>query len=146
MHLVIATRGLRDEVRKWIEKLSSISIPFKVHGEGKDSGHELPKGDYQFPLAIRPIQLWDFCFPEESQDAILNTIIGRRVSSKGVTAATINKKNQKWVSILQMGLGLEKIPEFDRTKQYPIPDPPGTEVVAIGLKRDYRFADGTEGL
>ena len=44
-----------------------------------------------------------------------------------------------------MGLGLEKIPEFDRTKQYPIPDPPGTEVVAIGLKRDYRFADGTEG-
>jgi len=145
MHLIVATRGLRDEVRKWIEKLSAINMPFKVgkaDPEGKIHGINL-EGNLVIPLRICPVQLWDFSFPEECQDAMLNTLIGRR-DTTGTIAPPINPSNKKWVNLLRMGLKLEKIPKFDKTLKFPVEDPMGTEVVAIGIKKDGRFEDGTE--
>ena len=48
--------------------------------------------------------------------------------------------------MLRKILGIEKIPEYDKTVGIIPVERGGVEIIGVGIKKDYRFEDGTEGI
>ncbi len=129
------TRGVEECVKKFIKELSSKYVPFKVE---KDGTAGLKKGNYNTPIGVRPIQLWEIIFPESSKDLILNTIF------KGSDGATQHKKHNKFIFPLRKIFGANKIPEYSKEKIMCVYGD-HVEKIGIGIKED-RKEDGTEML
>jgi len=90
-------------------------------------------------VSVRPIQLWEIVFPKEHRDVMLKTILS------GGTGETQHKKHRKWVTLLRKVLGIEKIPKYESEKCLPVYKE-DIEIVGVGIKEDYTFEDGTEGI
>lgn len=128
MHAYFITRGRGMFVRRFIENLEQIFLPYNKK--------------YHLQLIPRPIQLWELAFPEEHKDKILN-ILGddtpAKISKKGE-----HKGSLKWVIILRDKLvkmmGLMPIPKNIKGEKAPRPN---IAVHMIGLKKDW-FKDGVE--
>ena len=126
MHLYMMTRGIKHSVDQFITELQGKYLPFKWRKDG-DTKLE----DYHVQLAVRPIQLWELVFPEECKDIILSTCLG------GADRAGLqHPKHAKYIWALRKALGVDPIPEYDKTKMMPITRPQA-EVIGIGIKKDY---------
>jgi intein/homing endonuclease len=135
------TRGIKHDVDRFISELSAKYLPWKVY---KDGTANIKAGDYVTQVQVRPIQLWEIVFPEESKDLVLNTLF-----KQGDTHETQHKKHRKFIFALRKILGVEPLPEQkDRDfSKGVIPLYQGAvELIGVGIKSDYRFKDGTEGL
>ena len=87
MHLYVLTRGIKDKIEKWANDLSAQYLPFQL--KGNDVKGAKP-GTYHFPVTLRPVQMWDICFPREHKDLILASVMG------GGDGKPINKKHNKF--------------------------------------------------
>jgi len=140
MHVYTITRGIKQDVDRFIRELSSQYIPFKGKFDPvtkqpiEDKG---PLDNLMLQVAVRPIQLWEIVFPKTWQDVMLTTILGGRRIIKKQT------KHQVYVSMLRKMLGVQKIPEFKIDKKLPIWTS-NIERVGIGIKEDGYFPNGME--
>ena len=64
MHLYMLTRGIKHDVDRFINELSSKYLPYKHH----------KIKDYQVQVGVRPMQLWEIVFPREHLQSMINTI------------------------------------------------------------------------
>lgn len=126
MHLYITTRGIKQDVDRFIQDLQAQYFPIEHSGK---------KALVQ--LAMRPIQLWEVVFPEPCLNEVIRTLDPEI------------QKNNKMPSIFTAGLrkslGLKKAPDKDLN----IPPRPlfkgWTQVELIGMKKD-NYIDGNEQL
>ncbi len=140
MHLYLMTRGIKHDVDRFITELQGKYLTFK--GAFDEKGQVNPTGelkDIMLQLAVRPIQFWEICFPELHKDTILNSIF------EGKDGATQQSKHQKYLWALRKILGCEKIPEYKRDFLFPVYKN-NIEMIGIGLKKDYYFPNGMEGI
>lgn len=120
MHAYFITRGIKHAVDRWIKELSSQYLPFKWNGQNQ-----------AIQIAVRPIQLWEVVFPEEHRDLMLNSILGGEV-------LTQHDRHQKYLSIIRMILGVEKLPKdwkYNPMMKLPICRE-HIEAAFIGIKTD----------
>lgn len=126
MHLYMTTRGIKHEVDQFITELQGKYLPFKFRDASK--GEKEPH-DVYLQMSVRPIQLWELCFPEDQKDVVLNTIFGK---DRG---EPYHKKHKKYVKILQKVLGVDALPEYSTEQIMPIRKQ-GIDITAIGVKKD----------
>jgi len=127
MHIYMMTRGIKQDVDRFITELSSKYLPYKL------------KGKQQWvQVAVRPIQLWEVVFPQEHRDIMLATLF-----EDGKGGLTQHKKHQKYVNLMRMGLGVKKIPTVYDTKNWLPLYRDNIEKIGIGMKEDYKI-DGEE--
>ena len=71
MHTYLLTRGIKHEVDQFITELQGKYLPFKWRDlNNKDNQLQ----DTMVQLGVRPIQLWELVYPEESRDVIMTTL------------------------------------------------------------------------
>ena len=129
MHLYAITRGIKHQSDKFINELQGKYLPFKWRNP---TDPEKKLIDMYVQLSVRPIQLWEFVFPEEQRDVILATIL----NGKQGEDQTQHKKHNKMIWAIRKALGVEKIAPYKADMKLPI-DYSGVEVVGIGEKKDY---------
>ncbi len=132
MHIYMMTRGIKHAVDRFINELSAKYLPYKYKTKKMKKFEE---GLLQ--VAVRPIQLWEICFPEEHQEIMMNTLFE---SQEGKTQ---HKKHNKFVYALRKILGIEKPPKYKYQKKSLPVYREGVEKVCIGVKKD-RYQNGVE--
>jgi len=125
MHLILATRGINQCIDVWKMFMQTHMFPWKRKNleTGKD---EL----IQVQGALRPIQLWEYVFPEEVLPDVLSML-----NLQDYTARPEMKKIQ-W--ILKKGLGLQPVPKFPEQKPMRYQYMDGVAVYPIGIKPDVK--------
>jgi hypothetical protein len=121
MHLYVLTRGVLNATKDWENALSHQYLPFEVLEKGK----KVPT-KYLSQLAVRPVNLYEIVFPEESLQDVLGMV-------KPVSHETVSGKWAWLVNFLSKKLGLTKIPDY-KPKQLPLGD--NVTVIGLGLKKD----------
>ena len=132
MHLYLMTRGIKHEVDQFITELQGKYLPFKWRDPNK--GKDAPLEDVYVQTSVRPIQLWEIVYPVETQDVILNTILGNR---EGVLGKPNHPQHDKFLWGIRKVLGVNPIPpQMNKSIMMPIYKE-NIEVVGIGIKEDY---------
>ena len=133
MELFFLTRGKSNEVEEWAKWMATRCLPFPItEGTGK-----IIPGTMECQL--RPIQLWDFVFPREQLDIVLNSL-----GLPNNYATGVNLSSKLWA--LRKMIGLKEIPEpkektikmfmpYDRIKDI--------NIIGVGLKEDGDIAVAT---
>jgi hypothetical protein len=115
-------RGKDNVVKEWIKHLSVKWFPYSYNGQ-----NGLLEG------ILRPVQLYEFAFPEEHKDAVLNTIFdGQEDFGKHQS----NWKGNIGLKSLQKMLGCKPIPKFKKDLKLPMPDRNGMSVMGVGIRDD----------
>ena len=130
MHLYIIARGIKHELDRFISELSAKYLPFKFHGEDK-----------LVQVAVRPIQLYEIVFPKEHLSSVINSLGGEK-ALQGQDSVGFLKKYVKW---FRKFMHLEKIENLSGASIIPIYRE-NVEIIALGIKPDKDFPDGTEYL
>jgi hypothetical protein len=123
MHLYAVTRGIKHDVDRLITELQGKYIPY-----------EFKKGEIgALQLSIRPIQLWEICFPEAELQKVLNTL-------KDTGTSRISNTQRFFIRKM---LKADAVPKIDEN----IPGMPvyksNVEIALIGIKKDV-YIDGVE--
>jgi len=137
MHCYIATRGILHDSERFIKELSSKYVPFNYlkrfdvnFNPKKDKPNEMMKGTIQ--IGVRPIQLFEVVFPEESKDVVFTTLFGESGDGK-----TQHKKHQKLAWAFQKALKIEPMPETWDKSFHLNSYRDNMEIIGLGVKPDY---------
>ena len=132
MHLYVVMRGIKRAQDYFIEQLGTLKYPIWIRKDG-----QLIQAKVQ--LAIRPIQLYEIVFPEDSFEDVYKAVWPAGYQRKGITNWFISK--------LRYLFGAEKMPEVPKDWK---PDEDiyreGVEVAGIGVKQDKFTYEGLEQL
>ena len=131
MHLYVLARGINDCLKRWENDLSALYFPVKYNANGKVENGKVR-------LAVRPIQLYEIVFPEESLNDVLETIPDISGNYKRVNGLYKHVKN-----ILMRAM---KLTPAQERKHNGIVHAPFVAVSHIGLKKDERDKLGCEML
>ena len=121
MHLYVLTRGILSATKQWENDLNAQYLPFEVLEKGKNKPTK-----YLAQLAVRPVNLYEIVFPEESLQTVLGMV--KPEMSKGVAG-----KFSGFIKMFSRMLGLKKIPKYEQTVP---PSGAGVSVIGLGLKKD----------
>lgn len=142
MHLYAITRGQKNYVDQMITELQGKYLPY--NSKGKDAAGNVIEKQLMLQLAVRPIQLWEFAFPEECYDVVANTLWGQD-KSMGFSLPGHNKKLAVLTAGMRKVIGLEKVPEW-KTDQGWLPlNKLYTSILGVGIKKDKQESYG-EGI
>lgn len=130
MHLHFLTRGVNSQVEQFKVFMQAQMFPWKRKNlkTGKDEIFECQG-------ALRPIQLWEYIFPEESLDEVLRMLDIASYDEKAVTTLSTFK-----FKMLRRMLKCGKIPKVDPDKKvrYRYIERKGVSIYPIGVKKDKR--------
>lgn len=124
MHLYVLTRGIKNNVDQFITELQGKYFPFKYRNEKGEVK------DMLWQFAVRPVQLWEFAFPEEHKDLILNSLFD------GTKGEGQHPWYKKWIWPIRKALHCEPVSDYDKSKKIYIRKD-DVEIVSIGIKGDY---------
>ena len=137
MHLTFAASGIKHEMEfmeKFLETRSFV-LPYKDN-EGNDKFVAMQS-------QLRPIQLYDFIFPRDSLDIVLNTLKPETGKIQGFNVSGFSTI----LTGLRKAMKLKKIPKPDEKKgvfAYPSEKLKDIRFVGIGIRedRDVTFKNG----
>lgn len=133
MHALFITRGIKQSVEHLIMDMQAQKHKVPVYnGKTKQVEHQWIQG------ALRPIQLWEYIFPEEDKDLVLTTL-----NFDNPLGQVKNYKMQMCVAGLRKMLQAEKIPEFKKDNHY-LWIKKDVDIVPIGVKYDDKFKNFKE--
>jgi len=120
MHLYILTRGIRHEIQRYIEDLSSQYFEY---------GPKDAKGNRQFlQLSVRPVQLFELVFPEEHLAEVVKVV---------TNGPRIDDWRNKFLTGIRLALKAEKIPKLDMSKARWRPvSKQNIAIYPIGIRKD----------
>jgi len=96
MQLVIATRGVKHDVERFITMLQGIWLPYQNQGQQQ-----------VLQFGVRPVQLWELAFPEQHLQTIMRTLWDESMPEYSST------KFKLPLAALRKILKLKKVPELD---------------------------------
>jgi len=140
MHFIFSTRGIKHDVDRLINELSTRYLPFKPYNPNTKQLQ-----DMLIQMRVCPIQLWDISFPREHRDAVINTLLA---GGKGIPIRDSRgwrlKLLDKSIKVMQKLLGLRPLGEYKTDQTLPMKQPENVEVIAIGEKDDYFITEKGE--
>ena len=128
MHLDFITRGVQHQVDLFKTFMQAQMFDWKrtnlATGKEEVSGVQ---------GALRPIQLWEYVFPEES--------LGEVLAMLGIQDFDLPEKKYPPVkmAMLRKMLGCEKLPKIPDVKPNRYIEMRGVAIIPIGIKRDPRL-------
>mgnify|MGYP007044126595 FL=1 len=129
------TRGIKHDVERFMNELSAKYLPFKYQNK-TDAKVE----DYMIQLAVRPVQLWEIAVPREHYDVVMRTMFRDAPMRKQYNWL------KKYVMVFRKILGLKALPKYE-LKGDVLPCYIGAvDRIGLGIKEDYNFANGVEGI
>jgi len=122
MHLILATRGIQQQINVWKMFMQSQMFDWKRQPLLKDKKGNFKKdknGNYmrgkeeytRVQGALRPIQLWEYVFPQES----LQEVLAMMDRHKNYDVMRPEMAKVAW--ILRKGMGAKKIPDMPDLKK-----------------------------
>lgn len=143
MHLYVATKGIKHEVDQFITELQGKYLPMKYRDTVNDKWE-----DAHVQLSVRPIQLWEIGFPEDSYDLVANTILGGdmgEVRGNDGKKPVVHKWANKFIVIMRKLLHLDPLKPYKTDKAMPIRKK-HMMIIGLGTKKDYTLPSGVEGI
>jgi len=137
MHYTFIATGIKQDLELWEKFMQTFwfKLPYKDK-DGKDQ-------KILFQSQLRPIQLYDFVFPRDKLDVVLNSF---NVWQDYVLAKAKEPKPafQKSLWFLRKALKLKEIPPHDKTKGALALPPLNLRYIGIGIREDEdrTFPDG----
>lgn len=136
-------RGIKHATDKFITEAQGKYLPITIHHKKhckcercKTNKNLNKKWDENImvQLSVRPIQLVEFVFPEDSKDIVLNSILNKDWNGKN---SLMSKSRKMYYAVLRKFLGKDwkQIPEYKMDQYMPI-DMNGVAVEGIGVKKD----------
>ena len=133
MHLIFAASGIKHDMEQFEKFMQTATFPMTY--TDKD-GKEV-KAYIQSQL--RPMVLYDFVFPKENLDVVLNTLDPKRAVS--MTDGKGTKILSKTISMIRRALKLKSIPKSDKKKgEFPLYKK-NIRIVGIGVRDDVDFTN-----
>ena len=132
-HILLLTRGEKDNVERYIRNVQSIVHPFNMDSKYSDSGRPgVPINAIW--TGVRPIQMWEIVFPKEFTQQMLATLSS--------SPRPLSWKHDLLLKQFRKLLGYSDVPEHDlNIQQYPITKLV-TEATPIGYKEDPPHPEG----
>jgi len=134
MHLYMITRGIKQDVERFIRDLEAQYLPYKMDA-----------GTIGIQLQVRPIQLWEIAFCKENLPVVLKT-----VGNPGYETTIRPDINLKF-QILRKIFKAKKIPPLDLKDVKPLTmfglhssPPANIAVYPFGIKEDGIFTEGRQ--
>lgn len=127
MHLYLITRGIKQNRDIFIKFMETRMFPWKVKVDGKERV-EAVQG------ALRPVELWEYVFPEESLPQVLGMLGIDPKKQDNYGALSSFTQN----AMLRKMLGARKIPEeiIPDCRDFVFKE--GMGIHALGIKDDVR--------
>ena len=129
MHLFFVTRGVQHQVDQWHTWMQSQMFPWRV--KDPKTGNEEVFGAQG---ALRPIQLWEYVFPEEHLQEVL-TMLNLQNGNKGHWGNGW-AKNKLAQAALRKVLGAEPVPNMPASPKFRFIYREGVGIEPIGIKKD----------
>jgi len=129
-HLYCFLRGQDSQVFRFLQDCQGIYLDYNK--TGKD-GKKVLIGKLQ--LGVRPIQLYEFVFPEEHKDLVLKLLC---------PTGAWNTRYDKYINWIRKLLGLEKVDYKGKIEEAMVIRAMNmVDVVGVGMKKD-KWKDGVE--
>jgi hypothetical protein len=132
MHAYFLTRGNIYDVDLFIDylKTRTMMLPFTRDSDGL-------KGKLPLSMIVRPIQLWEVCFPKEEKDTVLTAL----KFDEGIYPD--NYKMHTGIYALRKALQAEPVPKFSKEKTLfmPIKAMENIQIIPIGVREDRELKD-----
>ena len=128
MHLYAIVRGNKPKVDRWVEYLLSQFFPYKYRYPLKDYSQPIQDGMLQ--LSVRPVQMYEFVFPQTSYKDVLSLI------------HPYGNRSPKMAFVLRKMLGASPIKE-KVAPHWSTFMKESVDVTSIGIKKDL-FKKGVE--
>lgn len=139
MHLYLATRGIKQDVDRFISELSAKYLP---HTYKDNSGADV-NGFVQ--VAVRPVQLWEIVFPEQHLNTMLGTLWPNRAATDGHYGNVATMKFKWLLDKARKLLGVDELPKDFAPTDMLLLYKSNIEFIGLGTKKDVKI-DGIEML
>lgn len=145
MHLMFATVGNKFDVDRFILELQGKYYPYTFYNTDAE-GKFIPNSTQQYMVQgiVRELRVFEYVFPEQHKDVVLNTILGEG-KGKALLHDNMQKKYDKYLWGIRKMAGYNKIPDYDTTKGVMPIFRTNMHVIGLGVKED-RMQDGKEML
>jgi hypothetical protein len=131
MHLYFLTRGIKQQRNVFVNFMQTQMFPWK-RKHLKTNKDEF----VQVQGSLRPVELWEYVFPEECLDEVLTMleINPKQNYNEGLKGLG----NKAKLAALRKILGASKIPKFKPAKTNRYIEKRGMAIHAIGIRKDKR--------
>ena len=127
------TRGKDDEVEHLKKWLSTLVLPLKIT-RGDGTIFENP-----IECQIRPIQLWEFVYPKESHELVVNSLGLHQEGNMFISGYNINPK--LWALRKLLGCEEFKKPTVNLKLAFPYERFKNVNIIGIGHRADGEMCD-----
>lgn len=133
MHAYFMTRGIQEDIDKWKMFMQSrwFDLPV-ITAKGE-------KTNFKFQSQLRPIEMWEWIFPEEQKDLALTTL----KFDLPIMPDTLKMKSG--ILAFRKMLGASKIPKFETNSIMLMPTL-NIHIIPIGVKYDMKDHKHKNGL
>jgi hypothetical protein len=125
-HTMFLTRGIYEEVEKFIKELHTRYVPYKQYNA---QTKEMVNMNIQ--LRLSPVQLWDLSYPKDQRDIIHATIFDNDHGGQ-----PNNKRENKFVWLCRKLFRLLPIPSYKRDFRLLMRPPQHINLIGLGIKDD----------
>jgi len=140
MHLYFISRGVKHQRDVWITWMQSQLFSWERTNLSSGKKEIIPVQG-----ALRPVELWEYVFPEEHLDQVLNNMMFTSESAK--CYEHVKGKNIS-MAVMRKALGAKPIPKFKIMPIDKMMRINGVALEPIGIRKDNRgnLKDPTTGI
>ena len=129
MQVLLLTRGIKSEVDRWSEELSSKFFEWPRGDNEKDKETQV------IQMGLRPWQMWELAFPKEAYGQVMTFI---HPHGLGKHPSFVNN----YVMLLRKALKLKEFPKWDVNQPRMIGfQAPNVSKIMIGMKYDIKHPE-----
>ncbi len=147
-HLILALRGRKEHINRWIEDWQAnywrhdVPNTDLIHGDKKVVEDAIKnKTPTYLQTIVRPVQLVEVVVPQNAVDSFLKTTFNNNKKMNGHIFSGPK------MNVLRRGLGLKKMPECNENSGIRLIAPDAkVSIYPIGYKEDKILPDGQEYL
>lgn len=129
MQIYFATRGNSWDVDFLIARLKTLVHTWEI----EDIATGKVTKEHRFGI-LRPVQLWEYAFPKQDLDIVMNSLNLSHPNGAGYH----EKKIGLMAASIRMALGAKPLPKPKSTKFFPMPveNMKNIQIIPIGVRED----------
>ena len=121
-HVYFITRGKDNAIEAWLKHLSTKWFAYQYNGQAG-----------VVEAMLRPIQLWEFGYPAEHRDVVMETLFD---GQKELGKHQSNWKGNVGLKMIAKALDCKPIAPWTPKGKFPMPPRDGVSVMGIGERED----------
>ena|SRR3990167_8533448 len=130
MHLYFISRGVKHQRDLWVNWMQTQLFSWERTNKTTGKKEVIP-----LQGALRPVELWEYVFPEEHLNQVLNNMM---FTNEGLNCYKHVKGKNLSMAVLRKSLGAKPIPKFPVMEINKMMRMNGVAVEPIGIRADKR--------